>query len=111
MPPSAASNFFTGLFDLRFENLVTVKIVGATYLLLLLAEGLWCLLILIGAFGTNSGGIILAALIGVPLLFFVLTATWRLALEMYVILFRVLEEGSAQTKLLQQILEEQSKTR
>lgn len=95
--------FFLGLFNVRFENLVTTKIVTVTYALLLLFEAVWCIAFLAVAFAAGDPTVILFALLGVPLLFIVSVATWRLGLEMYVVLFRLLEESRKHSALFEKL--------
>jgi hypothetical protein len=96
-PPNAISSvmkmdFFHGLFNLSFNELVTSKIVPFLYGLSLLFTGIVAVLLIIVGFHTSTVFGILALLIGAPLVF-LLTVIWsRVSFEMTLVLFRMAEQ-------------------
>lgn len=86
--PVQQKGFFAALFDLKFEEWVTLRVAGVLYVIIL---------VLLGLFGVVAffsllldGGIsILFALVGVPLVLFIAVLLIRLSFEATVALIAV----------------------
>ncbi len=91
-------SFLGGLFDFRFNNLISRKAVGIIYLVATILIGLTTLALLVG--GLASGGLqAIVTLVLVPLLGLVYLTWTRVIVEMVVVRFR-------QVELLEQLVEQ-----
>ena len=89
----ASSKGFVGsLFDFGFTSFVTPKVVRVLYPLIMILAGLGALGLAATAFSISVVVGILALIIFAPLYFLVVTAIWRIALEFFVVIFRVAED-------------------
>lgn len=80
------------LFDFGFTSFVTPKVVRVLYPLIMILAGLGALGLAATAFSISVVVGILALIIFAPLYFLVVTAIWRIALEFFVVIFRVAED-------------------
>jgi hypothetical protein len=78
-----------GLFDVRFNNLVTPYIVGLLFVLSIVLAGLSYLLQTIGAFSDNAGfGVLYMFILG-PLVVLLTIMSYRVWFELVVLFFRI----------------------
>jgi hypothetical protein len=92
-PQTSDSKGFVGaLFDFGFTSFVTPKVVKVLYPLIMLLAGLGALGLVVTAFSANVGIGIVALIIFAPLYFLVVVAIWRIALEFFIVIFRVAED-------------------
>jgi hypothetical protein len=81
-PPGVAGSskgFMASLFDFGFNSFVTPKVVKVVYVLI-------TILISLGTIGIIITGF---RLIVAPLFFFIYLALWRIALEIFILIFRI----------------------
>jgi len=84
-----ARDFFTALFDFRFDVPVATRLIRGLYAVIIALAALWALGIVIGGFSSGVVSGLIALLIVAPLVFVALTAGGRIALELVVVLFRI----------------------
>lgn len=89
---SDSKGFMGALFDFGFTSFVTPKVVRVLYPLIMILAGLGALGLAATAFSISVVVGILALIIFAPLYFLVVTAIWRIALEFFVVIFRVAED-------------------
>lgn len=83
------------LFDFGFTSFVTPKVVKVLYPLIMILAGLGALGLAATAFSISTGLGIVALIIFAPLYFLVVVAIWRIALEFFIVIFRVAEDMRA----------------
>ena len=89
---SSAKGFVSSLFDFGFNSFVTPKVVKAVYVLIMGVLGLAGLVSAVVAFRLNLIFGLLVLVIIAPLFFFVYLALWRIALEIFVVVFRIADD-------------------
>ncbi len=86
--PAQQKGFFAALFDLKFEEWVTLRVAGVLYVIILALVGLFGVVAFFSLL--FEGGIsILIALVGVPLGLFIAVLLIRLSFEATVALIAV----------------------
>jgi hypothetical protein len=91
-PPGVASSskgFLASLFDFGFNSFVTPKVVKVVYVLMTIVISLGTIGIIITGFRVNIAAGIFFLVIVAPLFFFIYLALWRIALEVFILLFRI----------------------
>jgi hypothetical protein len=88
----SAKGFVGSLFDFGFTSFVTPKVVKVLYVLIMVVLGLSGLGFAASAFAVNTGAGIFVLIIVAPLFFFVFLALYRIALELFVVIFRIAED-------------------
>lgn len=93
---SDAKGFAASLFDFGFTSFVTPKVVKVVYVLIMILLGIGGIGSAIIAFelGGSIAGIFTLVIVA-PLVFFVYLSLWRIALEMFIVVFRVAEDVRA----------------
>jgi hypothetical protein len=93
-PPALASSkgFMSSLFDFGFSSFVTPKVVKVVYVLITIVAGLFALVSVAVSFRTNVVFGIVTLFILAPLGFFIYLALWRIALEIFVVIFRISDD-------------------
>ncbi len=89
-PQQSASNFFGKLFDLNFNEFITLSIIKVIYVLLIVFAGLGALGILV-SFIAQGGGAAVAGVILAPILFLLYVILARVWLEILIVIFRIAE--------------------
>lgn len=89
---SSAKGFVSSLFDFGFNSFVTPKVVKVVYVLIMGVLGLAGLVSAVVAFRLNLIFGLLVLVIIAPLFFFVYLALWRIALEIFVVVFRIADD-------------------
>ncbi len=88
------TGFLRTLFDLKFDNLVTVKVVKFVYVLVLIVATLYYIAVTIVAFRVSSAlGAVWLLIVG-PIAFLVYVVLWRLLLELVIAVFKISENTS-----------------
>jgi len=82
--------FFGSLFDIRFKNFITPKLISILYILMFIGAGLAALFMIIGAFSESFGYGLLRFIMGI-VGFLVCTIIARVWLEVTIILFKIEE--------------------
>jgi hypothetical protein len=93
---SDAKGFAASLFDFGFTSFVTPKVVKVVYVLIMIMLGFGGVASAIIAFefGGSIAGIFTLVIV-VPLVFLVYLSLWRIALEIFVVIFRLAEDVRA----------------
>src|SRR5580704_4937348 len=86
--------FFGSLFDLSFTSLVTTRIIKVLYVLAIIVIGLYALAFVAAGFNHSSTDGILALVIGAPLFALISLVYTRVLLEVFIALFRIMENTS-----------------
>ena len=89
---ASAKGFLGALFDFSFSTFITPKIIKAVYIVVTALIGLAAVGFLLSAVISGEPGIILMALIGVPLAAIVYLALARMTLELYFAVVRLSED-------------------
>jgi hypothetical protein len=89
---SSAKGFVSSLFDFGFNSFVTPKVVKVVYVLVMIVLGLAGLAFAFSAFEYSAVAGIFVLLIVAPLFFFIYLALWRIALEIFVVIFRIADD-------------------
>lgn len=89
---ATAKGFVASLFDFSFNSFVTPKVVKVVYVLVTILLGLTTLWFLVVAFKLGALAGIITLLIVAPLFFFIELALWRIALELFVVIFRIADD-------------------
>ena len=89
---ASAKGFLAALFDFNFDTFITPKIIKAVYIVVTALIGLAAVGFLLSAVISGEPGIILMALIGVPLAAIVYLALARMTLELYFAVVRLSED-------------------
>jgi hypothetical protein len=87
-----AKGFLGALFDFGFTSFVTPKVVKVLYVLIVIGVGLSALLLAVTAFRVNVAFGFVALVIAAPLYFLVVTAFYRIALEFFMVIFRISDD-------------------
>jgi len=82
--------FFGSLFDLRFKNFITPKLISVLYILMLIGNAAGALFVIIGAFSESFGYGLLRFIIGI-VGFVILMILARVLLEVTIVLFKIEE--------------------
>lgn len=82
-------DFFTDLFDLKFKNFVTQRLIKILFLLSIALSGVGALTLLINGLSSGNVGNALLALIFAPIFFFVYVLAARVSLELVLVVFRI----------------------
>jgi hypothetical protein len=87
--------FFASLFDLSFQSLITPRIIKVLYVLTLFVIGVVSVFFVIAAFAKSAlaGAVTLLILVPIGALFYVIYA--RVALELFIAIFRIMESGQS----------------
>jgi hypothetical protein len=91
-PPGVANSskgFVASLFDFGFSSFVTPKVVKVVYVLITILVSLATIGIVVTGFRVNLGAGIFFLVIVAPLFFFIYLALWRIALEIFILIFRI----------------------
>jgi hypothetical protein len=93
-PPaqSTAKGFISSLFDFGFNSFVTPKVIKVVYVLITIVLGLVALAGVAFSFRISPIFGIIDLLILAPLGFFIYLALWRIALEIFMIIFRISDD-------------------
>ena len=86
---SGQKGFVASLFDVSFNNFVTPTIIKVVYILVMILAGLGALGIAASGFGVSVVFGLIALIIIAPLFFFVELSLWRIALEIFMVIFRI----------------------
>ncbi|MDR9396617.1 DUF4282 domain-containing protein [Pontimonas sp.] len=86
--PVQQKGFFAALFDLKFEEWVTLRVAGVLYVIILALLGLFGVVAFFSLL-LDGGLSILFALVGVPLVLFIAVLLIRLSFEATVALIAV----------------------
>lgn len=89
--------FFGSLFDLSFENFVTIRIIRFLFILGILFSCLGALGVLVGMI-QQGGFMIVLAFIAAPITFFLSILVFRIWLEIIIVMFRI-AENTGQTEI------------
>ena len=88
----SAKGFAASLFDFGFNSFVTPRVVKVVYALIMVLIGLSALGFAAFAFRISPVFGIISLCILCPLYFFAYLALWRIALEIFVIIFRIADD-------------------
>lgn len=104
-PQRPISGFFRSLYDLSFHRFVTPRVIRLVYILALIAAAFWSGAFLLSGFSTMSlaasmgmSGWTVAALVQIvaaPILFVLASLAARMCLELFVAVFKILENLDA----------------
>lgn len=89
---ASAKGFLAALFDFNFDTFITPKIIKAVYIVVTVIIGLTSVGFLLSAVLSGEPGLIVLALIGVPLAAIVYLAMARMTLELYFAVVRLSED-------------------
>ncbi len=89
---SGARGFVSSLFDFGFNSFVTPKVVKVVYVLITIVLGLVALVGVVFSFRINPVFGIIDLFILAPLGFFIYLALWRIALEIFMVIFRISDD-------------------
>ena len=89
---ASAKGFLAALFDFHFDTFITPKIIKAVYIVVTVIIGLTAVGFLLSAVLGGEPGLIVLALIGVPLAAIVYLAMARMTLELYFAVVRLSED-------------------
>lgn len=82
-------NFFSDLFDLKFKNFITQRLIKILFLLSIALSGVGALTLLINGLSSGQVGTALLALIFAPIFFFAYVLAARVSLELVLVVFRI----------------------
>lgn len=88
-------DFLTDLFDLRFRNFITLRIIKILFLLSIALSAVAALTLLINGLSSGDVGTALLSLIFAPIFFFVYVLAARIGLELVIVIFRISENIQA----------------
>ncbi len=90
-PPSSGDQkgFIASLFDVSFSSFVTPTIIKVVYILVMILAGLGFLGVAFSGFTISLVFGLITLIIIAPLGFFVELALWRIALEIFMVIFRI----------------------
>lgn len=86
--------FFGDLFDVNFEDFITVRIIKVIYILGMLLIGIGALVALITGFSRGGGAAIVFTFVLVPLGALLMLIFFRVYLELVVVIFRIGENST-----------------
>ena len=89
---SSSKSFFASLFDFGFNSFVTPKVVKVLYVLITIVVGLGALFLVFSGFRINAAVGLFFLIIVAPLFFFIYLALWRIALEIFIVVFRIADD-------------------
>ncbi len=92
--PLTQRGFFRSLFDLSFTSLIATRIIKVLYVLSIIAIGLSALVFIIEAFRQSSGAGIAVLVFVAPLVSLFYLIWTRVLLELFIALFRIMENTS-----------------
>ncbi len=84
-------NFFAALFDLSFNELLTIRIIKILYVLAILASAFGALVILASGMASRDVATTLGSLILAPVVFVIYVLLARIGLEVIILLFKISE--------------------
>ncbi len=84
--------FMASLFDFSFREFVTIRVVGILYGVLLVVTGIGAIFMIAMMFMMGPGYGVLALLVFAPLYFFVSMLSYRVILELIVVIHRMKHE-------------------
>jgi Domain of unknown function (DUF4282) len=87
-----ARSFLRALFDFGFTSFVTPKVIKALYVLIAIGTVVSALLFTIFAFKASTAFGLVTLVIGDPLFIIIVLAIYRIALEFFMVIFRVGED-------------------
>jgi len=90
-----SKGFVASLFDFGFTSFVTPKVVKVLYPLIMILAALGALVWVIIAFKVNAVFGVFALFILTPLYFLIVTAFYRIALELFIVIFRIADDIQA----------------
>jgi hypothetical protein len=90
-----SKGFVASLFDFGFTSFVTPKVVKVLYPLIMILAALGALVWVVIAFKVNAVFGIFALFILTPLYFLIVTAFYRIALELFIVIFRIADDIQA----------------
>lgn len=83
--------FLRSLLDISFTSLITTRIVKVLYVLAMIGIGLYAIFIVIAAFSASTAAGVAVLLVGAPLFILFTLIYTRVLLEVFVALFRIME--------------------
>jgi len=86
--------FFKSLFDLSFTSLITTKIIKVLYVLAMIGIAFYALIFTVAAFQASSALGLLVLVVGAPLFALAALIYARVLLEVFIALFRIMENTS-----------------
>jgi hypothetical protein len=89
---SSPKGFVASLFDFGFHSFVTPKVVKVVYVLVMIMTALAAVAFLLFAFRISAAFGVISLVILCPLYFFINVALWRIALELFVVVFRIADD-------------------
>jgi Domain of unknown function (DUF4282) len=89
---SAAKGFVASLFDFGFTSFVTPKVVKVVYVLITIVVSIGTLGLIIAGFRHGLAPGLFFLVIVAPLFFFIYLALWRIALEIFMVIFRISDD-------------------
>lgn len=87
-------SFFSQLFDLSFDEFITMKIIRIVYILSIIAAGVGALVFLFGTAAAGGAGGFILGLIVAAILFLIYVILARIWLEIVMVLFKIAENTS-----------------
>lgn len=84
--------FMASLFDFSFRHFVTARIIGVLYGVLLVFTGIGAIVMIAMMFMMGPGFGVLALLVLAPLYFFLSVLSYRVMLELIVVIHRMKDE-------------------
>lgn len=92
-------SFFGALYDLSFNEFVTLKLIKVLYILSLIGIGIFSLTMLLGGFKQGFGGAIMGLILA-PLVFIIGSIAARVYMELIIVLFRIADNTHRTVELL-----------
>lgn len=87
-----AKGFWASLFDFKFRDFITPRIIGILFGILVAVAGIGAIALIASMFMMHPGLGILALLILGPLTFFLSVLGYRVMLELVVVIFHIKQE-------------------
>lgn len=92
--------FFQSLFDLDFKSFIALRLIKVIYIIMLVVIALLAVVWLITGLVSGEPGLIIGALIGVPIVAFLYVLLTRIYLEIVAVLFRIGQNTSTLVSLM-----------
>lgn len=83
--------FFSSLFDINFNSLITPRLIKVLYVLIMVVIGLFALIMVISAFAADAGIGVLTLFVLAPLGALVYLIFARVYLELIIVIFKIRE--------------------
>jgi hypothetical protein len=91
-PSYTAKGFFRSLFDTSFSSLIVTRVIKVAYVIAIVVFSLVALGALISALASKKPGVIVGAIILIPIVWLVYLIWIRILLELVIIIFRIGED-------------------